>query len=88
MSHWNHRVIRATDPTGETYYTVHECFYRKDGDKIPYLWTEGPARPIGESVEDLRWSLEKMAASLSHPILEERGKKRKKLVPIESGHSP
>ena len=76
MSHWNHRVIRTPYNIGEKdpYYTygIHEVYYDEDG---PFSWTVEPIKFTGDSVEDIKWSLEKMLECLSKPVLQADGDK-------------
>lgn len=49
---WNHRVIYS-----DGYYSIHECFYEKEGDIIPNMWTEPIDLGGEESLDDLRTTL-------------------------------
>ncbi|WP_157369946.1 hypothetical protein [Zavarzinella formosa] len=64
--------MKQTDETGEVSYGLHEVFYsRRKADG----WTEQPVIVVGESVESVRWCLEKMALALEKPVLDyETGK--------------
>lgn len=64
MSHWNHRVVRKLG-----YLGVHECFYGRSR-KIPEGVTEHPVRVYGETIEDLRQTLEWMLEALDRPVLD------------------
>ena len=70
--HWNHRVVRRqythSDGSIEYTYTIREVYYDEDG-KVDFM-TEEPIYPHGESIKDLRWSLEKMKECLEHPVLD------------------
>lgn len=57
---WNYRLIKR----GEL-YTIHEVY----GDN----WTSKPCSPGGETVEEVRWSLQKMMKALESPVLVEKG---------------
>lgn len=73
MSHWNHRVIKHVydTPDGDqaVWYNIHEVYYNEDGT----IWahTENPTAGHGETIEELRESLERMLKCLEFPILEE-----------------
>ena len=42
--HWNHRVIRFKDETGEVFHKFAEVFYNDDGTLMgyhdPFMWSE------------------------------------------------
>ncbi len=66
---WNHRVIRRTHPQWKRpYFAVHEVFY--DEDDVPYLVTQEPVDVGGESLDEVRQSLEMMAAALEKPVID------------------
>jgi hypothetical protein len=61
---WNYRVIRSVDRDGTEMYAIHEMYYGPpDGP------TADPVPVLGESLDDLRGTLEKMAKALYEPIL-------------------
>ena len=66
---WNYRVIRyvATEG-GSDYYTIHEVYYTEEG--VPYLVSEKPVTPFGDSVEELKSDLSMMRAALRRPPLD------------------
>ena len=64
---WNHRVVRQRKGD-ETWLGIHEAFYGDDGK---LSWTENPVDVVGETVDDLRWTLERMLAALDEPIINE-----------------
>ena len=66
---WNHRVIRKLDLNGDAYYHIHEVYYPEVGAKPDKITVE-PMTPYGDTVEDLRWTLEKMLECLDKPILD------------------
>jgi hypothetical protein len=56
MLGWHYQVIKHSD-----YYAVHEYYPNKDrGDG----WTENPVAITGESVEEIRWMLERILADI------------------------
>ena len=67
---WNHRVMRHRDKSGldaPDYLQIHEVYY-KDG-KI-WGWTEGAANVGGDSIEEMKQTLQWMEKCLEHPILD------------------
>lgn len=67
MAHWNHRVVKEKYDNGEEYYSIRECHYNDDGSIYAYSAEARPA--YGETLEDLRWTLEHMLKSLDAPVL-------------------
>jgi hypothetical protein len=67
MGHWNHRVVRQIRD-GETFYGIHEVFYGLP-DESDAGWTEDPISPVGETVEELRETLERMMRALDKPVI-------------------
>ena len=66
---WNHRVIKKGD--GDySWYAIHEVHYDRDSKDLVQGWTENPVPVMGETVEELRWTLEKMLESLDKPIID------------------
>lgn len=73
---WNHRIIfHREKPAKNSYFGVHECFYDRDGDKIPTSWTEEAIRIIEDSMDDMRVTLTRIRRACNQPILEIKGKK-------------
>lgn len=65
---WNHRIIKHVQPNGEPYLAIHEVIYDKVGN--PTSYTLEPTPVIGEGVENLIWTLNRMRACLKDPILD------------------
>jgi hypothetical protein len=68
---WNHRVVKRTYSTekySEDYFSIHEAYYDENG-KI-FAITDSGVPPGGESLEDLKWSVEQMKKALDHPVLD------------------
>lgn len=66
MSTWNHRVMKRKDGD-EDWFTIHEVYYKDNMDIEGYT----DAIPVGgNSIEELRWTLEQMIKSLDKPILD------------------
>lgn len=81
MSTWNHRVMRhkyASPESGETevMLAIHEVYYKdksRDDRKVTaddVGYTENPVSVTGESIEDLRETLQLMLKALDKPVLE------------------
>lgn len=66
MNHWNHRVVKHTHPCGSVELAIHEAHY--DG-KVAEAITTDPTAPVADSVDELRWVLEKMIEALDKPVL-------------------
>lgn len=66
---WNYRVVKRAfvHPDGETEetYGIHECHYEPTG------WTKDPVAVEGESVEALRWQLQKMLLTLEIDVIDD-----------------
>lgn len=60
-----------TTPSGEqeVSFTIHEAYYPAVGEKADSI-TKEPVDPHGETIEELRESLERMLRALNHPVLE------------------
>jgi len=67
MGHWNHRVVRQSKGD-ETWLGIHEVFYG-EADESDAGWTENPVDVVGETIEDLRVTLERMIACLDKPVI-------------------
>ena len=72
---WNHRVVKRTYTSEdgkpvyrEVMYGVHEAYYDEKG-KV-FMITDNPTAPSGDSMEELKESLEYMTKALEHPILD------------------
>jgi hypothetical protein len=69
MSTWNHRVVRATNSFGDVWFAIHEAHYRSS-DTVPDMVSSDPLPVVGETIDDLRWTLERMLAALDLPVIE------------------
>jgi len=65
---WNHRVLVTTDKHGETYFNIHEVYYNKETSK-PDGYTANPITIGSDSIDGLRWTIDKIKESLEKPIL-------------------
>jgi hypothetical protein len=54
------------------YYAIHEVYYDEDG-KVNG-WTEEPIRILAESLEDLKFTLERLVECFDKPVLDEETK--------------
>jgi hypothetical protein len=64
---WNHRVLKTKDGVdGSDWYAIHEVFYE---DGKPRSYTANPIDVSGESIDDIRWVLERMRECLDKPAL-------------------
>lgn len=71
MVSWDYRVIRTDyihDGKTEPCFSVHRCYYVKDSD-IPAKWGQQPASPEGETIEELKGDIGRLAAAAMRPIL-------------------
>ena len=67
MPYWNHRVVKEKYLNREELFSIRECHYNDDGTIYGYSKEARPA--WGETIEELRWTLEHMLACLDKPIL-------------------
>jgi hypothetical protein len=81
---WNHRVIRTKDPVGDgVSYAIHECFYQKKADTLPYSWTQDPVEVASDTRRGLFWVLSVMAEAVGKPVLEIAGDKLREIEPAQ-----
>jgi hypothetical protein len=64
---WNHRVVRRAWASGEVTHEVHEVYYRRDGSICGA--TSDPVAPSGETLDELRADLARMASACDAPVL-------------------
>lgn len=74
---WDHRVVRQI-VHGEEWFGIHEAFYSLEGKTV---WTEKPVGVVGESIDELRETLERMMAALDRPVIDEMERSRSTFVP-------
>lgn len=65
---WNFRVVRESTG-GLQWHSIREVYYDRRGEVDG--WTEEPVAPLGESLDELRADLARMAEALNRPTLEE-----------------
>jgi hypothetical protein len=66
--HWNYRVLRfATNFPEEPFYLeIKEVHYDENDKPVAY----GDTTVMGETIEDLTWTLNKMKEALEKPIID------------------
>ena len=71
MSTWNHRVVAfdQSEHNLPTWLAICEVYYDEEG--TPHSHTAGGVSVDGESIEELRTTLERMLACLDKPVIEE-----------------
>lgn len=68
---WNHRVIEFVDPDdGRPWFQIHEVYYDDQGR--PEAYTENPVPVYGDTIDEMRTTLERMRLALDQPVLRER----------------
>ena len=71
-AHWNLRIVRheIVGLHGESLYTfaLHECHYT---DGVLLSVTKEPVKVIANSIEDLKWYLERCKEALDKPVLDD-----------------
>ena len=70
LKNWNHRIIHQRVKClgeWEDQFSIHEVYYDEFGNPINH--TIDAVSPRGDSIEDLKWVLDKMKEALEHPIL-------------------
>ena len=70
---WNYRIVKYADGSG---LGLHEVYY--DENNRPCLMSKEPVRFTGESVSDVRMSLEAAWSALNRPVFEEPNEWRAK----------
>ena len=69
---WNHRVMHSKDEKhGEDSFTIREVFYDDDGKTITG-WTQEAIEPMGETLDGLKLTLNRMLEACALPVLEEK----------------
>ena len=61
---WNYRVMKSGDE-----FIIREVYYKEDGTIEG--WTAGPAIPSDETMEGLRWVVERYLEALDKSVIEE-----------------
>lgn len=66
---WNYRVIRhLATQDGTAHYAIHEVYYNEHG--TPYMVSLEPAKPFGETLDELKSDLGMIHAALRKPALD------------------
>ena len=63
---WNYRILKSKDGKDD-WYQIHEVYYDKDNNVNG--WTENGATVNGNTIDEIRSSLELMLKSLDKEIL-------------------
>lgn len=63
---WNHRVLEHKY-RDDVYYKIHEVYYDEEGN--PTSYTANGVEVQCDSLEGIKWTLDKMQECLSKPIL-------------------
>jgi hypothetical protein len=67
---WNHRVFAQPDGNdGDVWYTIREAYY-EDGKDRPNIWSMQADGVGGNSIAEMRDTLQRMLRALDTPILE------------------
>jgi hypothetical protein len=69
MALWNYRVMKQVFD-GDDYLQIHEVFYDENNEKS---WTINGVTVAGESIEELKDTLNKMLEALDKEILDYDG---------------
>lgn len=64
---WNYRILYHNHPE-EPYLAIHEVYY--DENETPRSCSENPQQILGETLEELKFDLDKMKLALEKPIIE------------------
>ncbi len=68
---WNHRVLASEEHhlngEAEIVFSIHEVYYDKDG--VPNGYTANPIRISTDSIEGMKWTLDRMQECLTKPVL-------------------
>ncbi len=64
---WNHRILAKKYESGEIEFQIHEVYYDIKGK--PNGYTANPIAIIGDSLSDIKWTLNKMIECCDKPIL-------------------
>lgn len=66
---WNYRII-AVDSGGEIEYGIYEVYYDEEGN--PESYTENAVPCVGNSIDEMRRTLDYMRMAFGMPVLTER----------------
>ncbi len=67
MSTWNYRLFIFENPDDSIWFQICECYYDADGTPNGYI--ENHACAGGETVEEVKNSLEMMKGALDKPVI-------------------
>jgi len=68
MINWNHRVFRQPDKSTGSWYTIREAYYDDDGNVDSF--TADIIGVCGESIADMKETLQRMKNCLDKPVIE------------------
>jgi hypothetical protein len=73
--HWNHRVLRHRQVEiprlqRADYLVIHEVYFRDGEEATPHSCTTNGVYVGGDSIEELRETLERMLRCLDKPVLD------------------
>ena len=66
MSYWNHRVL-AIQYKNEVFFQIYEVLY--NDDNMPNGYIENPISIGSESIEGIKWQINRIKECLKKPIL-------------------
>lgn len=75
MTNWTYRVTQEKDPDGSIVLSIRECWARDDAKK-PYKdsdwtsWSENAIAPVGNTLDELKWELQKMLEACDKAIID------------------
>ena len=68
--YWNHRVVKTVGKFGGVEcFAIHEAYYDEAPDN-KLGWTQDPVAVVGDSIEELRFTLESMLAALDEEVID------------------
>lgn len=71
---WNHRVLHSTkthkEGTVEDIYAIHEVYSSDANPEMIGGPTMDPVAPVADTLDGLRWTLDKMREACEKPVLE------------------
>lgn len=61
---WNYRVMKTSEE-----FAIREVYYREDGSIEG--WTVGPTAPSAETLDGLKWLIDRYREALKKPVIED-----------------
>lgn len=62
---WNYRVMKTSDE-----FVLREVYYNDNGEVE--TWTAGPAIPAADTLDGLKWLVDRYREALEKSVIEER----------------